>query len=218
MSSNRFFAAAAASMMMLAGLVTSVPAMASDYLQCVPFARAESGVDIRGNAKTWWAQAADQYERGDEPREGAVMAFAGTRGMPMGHVAVVKKVVSDREIRIDHANWLNDGSVYINNPVVDVSAANDWSAVRVFNLQTGTWGGRTYPVRGFIGAGSESVPAPQQEPIDALIANLAASSPVAARPAKVQPASVQPASAGADDRNPPAHSPFALTADDLAIE
>src|SRR3546814_3909645 len=45
------------------------------------------------------------FRSGEEPRKGAVMAFAGTRGMPMGHVAVVKKVVSDREILIDHANW-----------------------------------------------------------------------------------------------------------------
>ena len=52
-----------------------------------------------------WTQAAGTYARGNEPRQGAVMAFAGTRGMPMGHVAVVKKIVNDREILIDHANW-----------------------------------------------------------------------------------------------------------------
>lgn len=164
MSSNRFFAAAAASMMMLAGLVTSVPAMARDYLQCVPFARAESGVDIRGNAKTWWAQAADQYERGDEPREGAVMAFAGTRGMPMGHVAVVKKVVSDREIRIDHANWspINGrrGQIERDVRVVDVSDAGDWSMVRVWYAPIGDLGLRANPVQGFIYASGTPRKAP----------------------------------------------------------
>jgi hypothetical protein len=56
-------------------LLASVSATASDYLQCVPFARAESGVEIRGNAKTWWSQAAGTYDRGNEPRKGAVMAF-----------------------------------------------------------------------------------------------------------------------------------------------
>src|SRR3546814_8648579 len=95
MSVRRFFGAAAASLLMLAGLMTSTPAAA---LQCVPFARAETGIEIYGNAKTWWAQAAGDYDRGQEPREGAVMAFAGTRGMPLGHVAVVEKIVGHREI------------------------------------------------------------------------------------------------------------------------
>ena len=72
---NRRFLGAFA---LCASLLASVPASA---LQCVPFARAESGVEIRGNAKTWWSQAAGEYDRGQEPRKGAVMAFAGTRGM-----------------------------------------------------------------------------------------------------------------------------------------
>ena len=54
---RRFLAAAIASVMTLTGLLVSAPAAAQSYLQCVPFARAESGVDIRGNAKTWWTQA-----------------------------------------------------------------------------------------------------------------------------------------------------------------
>ena len=64
-----------------ASLLVSLPAAAQSYLQCVPFARSESGVEIRGNAKTWWAQAAGEYKRGHEPRKGAVMAFAATRGL-----------------------------------------------------------------------------------------------------------------------------------------
>src|SRR3546814_4622006 len=39
--------------------VVSTPAAA---LQCVPFARAETGIAIYGNAKTWWAQAAGRSE------------------------------------------------------------------------------------------------------------------------------------------------------------
>ena len=165
MSSNRFFGAAAASLMMVAAMLASTPAAASSYLQCVPFARAESGVDIRGNAKTWWAQAAGQYDRGQEPRKGAVMAFAGTRGMPMGHVAVVKKVVSDREILIDHANWspINGrrGQIERNVRVIDVSGAGDWSMVRVWYAPIGDLGLRANPVQGFIyanGDGRESAP------------------------------------------------------------
>jgi len=34
--------------------------------------------------------------------------------------------------------------------VVDISAENDWSAVKVWNIKTGGWGSKTYPVQGFI--------------------------------------------------------------------
>ena len=151
---RRYLAAAIASVMMITGMMVSAPAAAQGYLQCVPFARAESGVEIRGNAKTWWSQAAGTYERGDEPRKGAVMAFAGTGGMPMGHVAVVKKIVSDREILIDHANWspINGrrGQIERNVRVVDVSNAGDWSMVRVWYAPIGDLGLRANPVQGFI--------------------------------------------------------------------
>lgn len=151
---RQYLAAAIASVMMLTGMLASVPAAARDYLQCVPFARAESGVEIRGNAKTWWSQAAGTYARGDEPRKGAVMAFAGTGGMPLGHVAVVKKIVSDREILIDHANWspINGrrGQIERNVRVVDVSNAGDWSMVRVWYAPIGDLGLRANPVQGFI--------------------------------------------------------------------
>ena len=116
-------------------------------LWCVPFARAVSGVDIRGNAKTWWAQAKGMYERGREPQVGAVMAFAASRAMPKGHVAVVSKVVSDREILVDQANWERD-RVTLDTLVVDVSATGDWSAVKVAN-PNGTLG-RVNPINGFI--------------------------------------------------------------------
>ena len=49
------------------------------------------------------------------------------------------------------AGWLDDGAIYLNDPVQDVSANNDWSQVRVYNIKTGGWGSRIYPVQGFIG-------------------------------------------------------------------
>lgn len=157
---HRFLGAALASVIMLTGALASTAASAKSYLQCVPFARAESGVDIHGNAKTWWAQAGGQYERGTEPREGAVMAFAGTRGMPMGHVAVVSKMVSDREILIDHANWspINGrrGQIERDVRVVDVSDAGDWSMVRVWYAPIGDLGRRANPIQGFIYAGGDA--------------------------------------------------------------
>ena len=161
---RRYLAAAIASVMTVTGLFASVPAAAKSYLQCVPFARAESGVEIRGNAKTWWSQAAGTYQRGEEPRKGAVMAFAGTRGMPMGHVAVVKKIVSDREILIDHANWspINGrrGQIERDVRVVDVSDAGDWSMVRVWYAPIGDLGLRANPVQGFIYADGTREEAP----------------------------------------------------------
>ncbi|HMH64523.1 MAG TPA: hypothetical protein VK515_02980, partial [Rhizomicrobium sp.] len=54
-----------------------------------------------------------------------------------------------------HANWLDDGSIYVNNPVEDVSSDNDWSMVRVYNLATGGWGVKVYPVKGFIGGSNK---------------------------------------------------------------
>jgi len=162
MSASRFTAAIVACLMSLAAALTATPAAAANYLQCVPFARAESGVDIRGNAGTWWAQAEGQYERGDEPREGAVMAFAGSRGMPIGHVAVVKKIVNDREVLIDHANWspINGrrGQIERNVRVVDVSSAGDWSMVRVWYAPIGDLGLRANPVQGFIYPGRNAAP------------------------------------------------------------
>jgi surface antigen len=122
-------------------------------LQCVPYAREHSSIKIYGDAYTWWNKAAGKYPRATLPEPGAVMVLNNYAGPTHGHVAVVRQLVGPREIRVDHANWLNDGSIYVNDPVEDVSSANDWSVVRVFNLRTGGWGGRLYPVQGFIGAG-----------------------------------------------------------------
>ena len=114
---------------------------------CVPFARNLSGIQIRGNAETWWGKAKGLYPRGKTPAVGAVMAFSGTGKLPMGHVAVVSEVVSPREIRIDHANWKRN-QVSLKMAVRDVSRNNDWSAVRV-ESQPGAFGS-VYSIDGFI--------------------------------------------------------------------
>jgi surface antigen len=119
-------------------------------VQCAPYARDHSQVKIYGDAWTWWDQSVGRYARASTPEEGAVMVLSGYAGPERGHVAVVERIVSPREIRVDHANWLDDGSVFINDPVADVSADNDWSAIRVWNIKTGAWGGNIYPVQGFI--------------------------------------------------------------------
>jgi surface antigen len=125
----------------------------SKRVSCVPFARVRSGINLSGDAKAWWKNADGKYLRSHRPEAGNVMVFAGSRRLRSGHVAVVRSVVSNREIRIDHANWMSDGRIYVNVSVIDVSPNNDWSKVRVWNgLGGGQIGTRVYPVSGFIAA------------------------------------------------------------------
>ena len=118
--------------------------------ECVPYARIISGVNIWGDAVTWWRQSENKYARSGRPAEGSVLVLRGWNDERRGHVAVVRAIATDRIIRVDHANWLHGGEVSLNVPVMDVSAANDWSEVRVWHVPGGYWGGRTYQVQGFI--------------------------------------------------------------------
>ncbi len=118
-------------------------------LQCVPYAREHSGIALVGNALTWWNKAAGAYERGYRPEVGAVLNFRATGRMNLGHVAVVSRVVDSRNMQIDHANWSSRGAISRNISVIDVSANNDWTAVRVA-LPRGDDYGSVYPTYGFI--------------------------------------------------------------------
>jgi len=124
--------------------------MPDSPLSCVPFARDHSGVDIHGDAYTWWDKADGRYAKSNTPSPGAVMVLAGYSGPKRAHVAVVRRVVSSREIRVDHANWLNNGAIYLDDPVADISPDNDWSLVLIWNVQTHAWGVHQYSVQGFI--------------------------------------------------------------------
>ncbi len=80
------------------------------------------------------------------------MVLTGYAGPGRAHLAVVASQVSDREIPVDHANWLERRlAIYRDDPVVDVSSDNDWSEVRIYNPRAHAWGIRTYIVQGFIG-------------------------------------------------------------------
>lgn len=131
--------------------VMTVPmTQAADVLQCVPYARIVSGIDIRGDALNWWEQAEGRYERGQTPRKGAVMSFRPYGPMTLGHVAVVSKVLGPREVLIRHANWSEPGAIEEDVLARDVSGAGDWSEVKVWHSPTGRMGVRTNPVNGFI--------------------------------------------------------------------
>lgn len=134
-------------------LVTRAVSIATDLrasgqrVWCVPFARNASGIEIRGDAGTWWDQAKGLFSRGHAPEIGAVMAFRATKKLPLGHIAVVSEIVSDREIRIHHANW-HRNQVSLDMPVIDVSPNNDWSEVRVKSQPEAF--GSVYVIDGFI--------------------------------------------------------------------
>ncbi len=118
------------------------------WMSCVPYARSESGITLAGNAWQWWGHADGIYQRGAVPEPGSVLTFRANGRMYLGHVAVVSKVINDREIEVDHANWAGEGIMH-NVPVVDVSENNDWTAVRV-GLGRGDSFGSVYPTYGFI--------------------------------------------------------------------
>ena len=132
------------------GLATAVATPAAAVLQCAPYARAQSGIEIHGNAGTWWDQAAGRYRRGSDPRVGAVLAFQPSRAMPIGHVAVVAEIVDDRHVYLNHANWSGPGRIERRALAEDVSPNGDWSQVRVWYGPQRSLGLRANPAAGFI--------------------------------------------------------------------
>ncbi len=118
-------------------------------VECGPFARALSGVQLYGDAADWWEKADGLYARTSTPEIGSVLVFRRSFRLAHGHVGVVSAVISDREIRVTQANWVRH-RVYADMPVVDLSAANDWTLVRVWWPPAGQMGASAYPAYGFI--------------------------------------------------------------------
>lgn len=141
-----------------AAMLGAAPASAQSLLEyvgeCVPFARQASGIQIYGDAWTWWDQAKGRYQRGQTPRVGAVLAFSKSARLPLGHVAVVSRIVEDRVLMITHANWsrLNGERGHAEQDVTlfDVSPRGDWSLVKVWYRDRGGLGSSIYPAHGFI--------------------------------------------------------------------
>ncbi|MGR6327666.1 CHAP domain-containing protein [Sphingomonas sp. XXL09] len=142
----------------IVAVATMPAAMASsllDYVgQCVPFARAASGIQIYGDAWTWWDQAEGRYERGHRPAVGSVIVFAKTARLPLGHVAVVSRIVERRVLMLTHANWSRQngerGHAEQDVTLYDVSPGNDWSEVKVWFRDNDGLGGSIYAIKGFI--------------------------------------------------------------------
>lgn len=144
-------------MLAIGALAAAMPASASllDYVgECVPFARSVSGIQIRGDAWTWWQQAEGRYARGNRPAIGSVIVFARTARLPRGHVAVISRIVERRVVMVTHANWSRQngerGHVEQDVTLTDVSPANDWSEVKVWYRDNTGLGSSIYPIYGFI--------------------------------------------------------------------
>ena len=95
-----------------------------------------TGIQIFGDAWTWWSKALGHYQTGKTPEAGAVLVFWPHVGcMRLGHVAVVSQVLTDRIVQVTHANWSpyegSRGKVEHDVTVVDVSTKGDWSQVKV---------------------------------------------------------------------------------------
>ena len=138
-------------------------------ISCAPFARELSGIALYGEAESWWHAAAGRYARTEQPATGSVLVFRRSARLRSGHVSVVTRVVSPRQILVTQANWV-PGQVDEDQLVVDVSPGNDWSEVRVWYPPSNTLGTHTYTAHGFIH--------PRRP---ATYAELARATPVAAR-------------------------------------
>ena len=148
------------------------------YLQCVPYARQLTGIQIRGDAHTWWGQAAGRYARGKLPKVGAVMNFRPHANSQLGHVAAVTRIIDSRTVLVSHANWSpidgRRGQIERNVRVIDTSPENDWSTVRVWYAPTKAMGSTDWPLYGFIyneKPGRVSVPAIRMASADSRWAN-----------------------------------------------
>lgn len=185
------------------------------YLQCVPYAREVSGIQLYGDAHSWWDQAQGKYRRGNTPKVGAVLAFQPHRNMQLGHVAAVSKVIDSRTVLLRHANWspINGRRGQIENDVkaIDISPRNDWSEVRVWYHPIQALGTTPWPTHGFI----YSDKAPKLDRAAPIKTQLAVATPSprpASRPAPkpvVAPASAPVASAAGTQSSPEFRNAFA---------
>lgn len=162
---------AALLLMFALALGAASPASAQSW-QCAPFARMISGLQLFGAAASWWSQAVGKYMQGSTPKVGSVLVFKATGAMRSGHVATVSQIISDRIIKVTHANWsvINGrrGQVERDVTVVDASEKGDWSKVRVWYKPINDVGIKAYPVYGFIYAGAKAAAAAVEAPRAAL--------------------------------------------------
>lgn len=131
----------------------------------VAYVKSVTGMAIPGQAWSWWDGSNGRYPRGHNPVPSAVLVFRQQQNLPAGHLAIVTKVLSSREVRISHADWASTwatrGRITGNVPVLDVSRANDWTKVRLWYANSGTVD-QVYGTYGFVYGSAQ--PADQPPP------------------------------------------------------
>ncbi|WP_448190592.1 CHAP domain-containing protein [Azospirillum sp. sgz301742] len=125
----------------------TIPAASAE--DCVRVVRSISDFTVQGDAWTWWAKSAGQYAHDNTPADGSVLVFKRSGRLGRGHVSLVSNVIDRRTIEVDHS-WLGGRGLRRGMRVIDVSAQNDWSKVRVWHEPTGQLGMQVYPTFGFI--------------------------------------------------------------------
>ena len=118
-------------------------------LTCAPFARELSGIAIYGDADQWWDAADGRYQKASRPVVGSVLVFRRTSRLRSGHVSVVSRLLTPRQVLVIQANWVQ-GELDEDQLIVDISPRNDWSVVRVWWPPTGQLGAYEYETYGFI--------------------------------------------------------------------
>jgi len=141
-----------AGILLLVTLVVGLAGCAGGGPECAPYARERTGLQLHGDAASWWREAAGRYPRTATPVPGSVLVFRRSARLPDGHVAVVERLLDGRLILVDHANWVS-GRISRDAPVADVSPGNDWTVVRVWWDPIGGFGRSIYPTFGFITPG-----------------------------------------------------------------
>ena len=142
---------------------------ASARIDDVAYVKSVTGMAIPGEAWSWWDGSNGRYARGHRPMPSAVLVFRQQQNLPVGHLAIVTKVLSPREVRISHADWASTwatrGRITGNVPVLDVSRTNDWTQVRLWYANSGTVD-RVYDTYGFVYGGAKPAdqPLPPKEP------------------------------------------------------
>ena len=126
-------------------------------ISCAPFARELSGIALYGEADSWWNSAAGHYARSERPILGSVLVFRRSSRLRHGHVAVVTRLLGPRQVLVTQANWV-PSQLDEDQLVVDVSAGNDWSEVRVWYPPVNQLGIHAYAAHGFIHAKRPATP------------------------------------------------------------
>lgn len=135
----------------LSALIATAPALITPAAaqDCVRVVRSISHFTLQGDGWMWWNRAAGVHARDTRPMVGSVLVFKRSGRLGRGHVSLVSHIIDRRNIEVDHS-WLGGRGLRRGMRVTDVSAANDWSAVRVWHEPTAQLGMRVYPTYGFV--------------------------------------------------------------------